>query len=130
MPDQTDNRAALEDMLFLALQRPAMKWGVPIVGLMVNLTVSFISGAWAGLLMGHNWYMFPWFVCVAGAVHLLLRHASNRDHNLLRCKSLWIETKGKSSLKEWWGGSSLSPLPTRWPTRASDFAINLDGTDA
>jgi type IV secretory pathway VirB3-like protein len=130
MPDQTISREALENVLFLALQRPAMKWGVPIVGLMVNLVVSFLSAAWiADLVFGRLWYMFPWFACSAGAVHLLLRHASNRDHNMLRTKKLWLETKARSSLKEKWGGSSIAALPTRWPNRATDFAISLDQID-
>jgi type IV secretory pathway VirB3-like protein len=30
-----------KDMLYLACTRPAMKWGVPVEGLMINLGVSY-----------------------------------------------------------------------------------------
>jgi type IV secretory pathway VirB3-like protein len=42
----TASRAALEDVVFLALQRPAMLLGCPTEGVMVNLAVSVPAGGW------------------------------------------------------------------------------------
>jgi type IV secretion system protein VirB3 len=110
-------RADLENMLFLALTRPAMRWGVPVKFFMGNLVGSFVTGAWIGRLLQHNWYMFIWFVVWAALIHVLLREFSNRDHNLLNCWGLWLLMRGQQSLSNSWGGPSLAPLPT-WQPRA------------
>jgi type IV secretion system protein VirB3 len=110
-------RADLENTLFLALTRPAMRWGVPVKGFTINLVSSLVTGAWIGRILQHNWYMFVWFVVVAGLMHVLLREASNRDHNLLNCWGLWLLLRGQQSLSNTWGGPSLAPLPS-WQPRA------------
>src|SRR5271166_7133041 len=43
-----------KDMLYLACTRPAMKWGVPVEGLMINLGVSYL----AFMVVGHA--NLPW----------------------------------------------------------------------
>lgn len=121
------SREELEDICFLALRRPAMKWGVPNVGLMVNLVVAVVTGAWFGLIIGHRWMMFPWAICIGGSVHVLMMHACNRDPHLFTKRIIWLNTKAKSSLENHFGGSTLSPILTKPPRKAVDYPISLGG---
>jgi type IV secretion system protein VirB3 len=113
---------ASEDILFLALTRPAMLWGVPAVGCLLNISCSMIAGAWLG--MG-SYMILVWWVVLIAPIHLTMRVLTAIDHNAFRTKMLWLETKASSAASQRWGGSSLSPLPTRWPTKAREIPISV-----
>jgi len=112
-----------DDMLFLALTRPAMKWGVPAVGCMLNISGSMIVGAWLGV--GNGLMILMWWSALIVPIHLLMRYAVSRDHNFFRVWLLWLETKGGSVGSDIWGGATLSPLPVRWPRKAKDLPISV-----
>lgn len=124
-----DREPTYEDILFVALLRPATKFGVPTVGILMNLVGSVLFGAWAGLVVR---FSLLYAVAVFGVVHFLMRHLTDKDHNMFRIKMLWMETKGRSIASfELWGGSTLTPLPSRWPRKAVDLPVNIgwdDGT--
>lgn len=122
MTDRLSERAALEDTLFLALTRPAMMWGVPSVGCLLNVTGSIIVGSWLGI---GSWRVLAWIAFLMPSVHFAMRWAAARDHNLFRTKLLYLETKGRSGGTALWGGSSLTPLPGRWPRRAAELPISI-----
>lgn len=122
--DMAARRMALQDTLFLALTRPAMMFGVPAVGLMINLCGSLILSSWVG--MG-TWHIMVYFLVLAPSIHMVMRFAVAKDHNIFRTKILSLETKGRSSDSEEWGGSALTPLPSHWPTKASDIPISYGG---
>lgn len=131
MADVPDDRGMLEDTLFLALTRPAMMWGVPAVGCLVNVTGSIIVGSWLGI---GSWRVLAWIAFLMPSVHFAMRWAAAKDHNLFRTKLLYLETKGRSGGTALWGGSTLAPLPVRWPRRAADLplsvGIDIDLTEA
>jgi type IV secretion system protein VirB3 len=116
-----------EDCLYLALTRPAMRAGCPVVGLMLNLSGSVLFAAWAGLLVRFSlFYGLALFV----VVHFVMRILVERDHNIFRIKLLWMETKGRSlAAFELWGGSTLTPLTSRWPRKAADLPISIGWDD-
>jgi type IV secretion system protein VirB3 len=122
LDDIEARRAALEDTLFLALCRPSMMLGVPSVGLMLNVTGSIIVSAWIG--MG-SWRILMWMVILMPTVHLIMRFAVAKDHNLFRTKLLMIETKGRSGFDNFWGGSSVTPIPAVWPRKSRDLNISV-----
>jgi type IV secretion system protein VirB3 len=92
-------RDLTEATLFVALTRPAMKWGVPYIAYLYNL---FGSAAF-GILMGAPPYMLVGLI-----IHYVMREMTKRDHNLWRQWWLWLNTKAKTV-----DGSPLSPLPWR-----------------
>lgn len=104
-----------------------MKWGVPSVGCMINITVSIDTGAWFGLIIGHPLMMFPWMLALGLSIHLAMRVACNKDPNIFKRKLIWLNTKGQGSLASRFGGSTLAPMPTRFPTKAADYPISLGG---
>jgi len=119
------DRANIEDTLFVALLRPAMMFGVPATGCMLNVTGSIIVSSWLG--MG-SWHILAWMIVLLPSIHMLMRYAVSRDHNWFRTRLLFVETKGRSSTAMW-GGSSLTPLPTRWPSKAVDMPVGIGSGD-
>jgi len=113
-------RAAIEDTLYVACCRPAMMLGVPAEGLMLNLCGSVIASAWAGM---HSWHMLAYMAASVLSVHMVMRFASARDHNWFRVFQLGAQTKGFGTAR--WGGSTLTPIPAKWPGRARDLSIDL-----
>lgn len=89
-----------KDILFVALTRPAMKWGVPFEGFMANVILSFFAGLW-----GDN--PFFWLTCIV--VHFPMRVLASLDHNFFRVLRLWALTKLNSGGGDW-GGAMLSPV--------------------
>jgi len=119
MPEP-DPRAALENVLLVALCRPTMMWGVPAEGLMINLGGSVLVGAWVG--MG-TWHPLLYWVVAIPVVHMIMRVGVARDHNWFRCKKLGFETKGYAT--ETWGGSTVTPLSRGLPRRGRDLPVAL-----
>jgi len=82
-----------KDMLYLACTRPAMKWGVPVEALMINLGVSYL----AFMVYGHanllsirgitSVFVFP---VVQGVMRALIE----LDHNIFRLIRLHVELSG------------------------------------
>ncbi len=89
-----------QETLFVALTRPAMKFGVPFEGYIANL---FGSIGFA-IAMGRFPYMFVGLV-----IHWVMREMTARDHNIFRVYKLWLATKGRAT----GDGSPLSSLPWR-----------------
>lgn len=99
-----------KDMLFLALTRPPMTFGVPFEGFIANIVLSFFFGLWLGNPL-------LWLICVA--IHFPMRAIASVDHNFFRVGRLWMQTKGQSLRSDAWGGSMLSPMPSQ-PSRSHD----------
>lgn len=97
----------VHDPLFLAVTRPAMKWGVPMEGYFLNLFGTFIFG----MVMGSPLWWGLFFV-----VHLPMRALANRDPTFFRELRLWLETKGSNI------HGALAAMPNRRPTRAEELA--------
>lgn len=110
-----------EDILFLALTRPAMKLGVPVVGFVFNICGSMILGAWLGVGSWH--ILFYWLVLIP-SVHCALRALSAKDYYRFRAVALWVDTKARAMTSHLWGGSSLAPLPS-WPSRAREVSLSV-----
>jgi len=116
----TAPRAALENVVFLALQRPAMLLGCPTEGVMVNLAVSVPAGGW--FAMG-SLYIFLYWIVMIPTIHLVLRAGVSRDYNWFRTKRLGINTKGYGTVT--WGGSSVTPIPPGMPNSAKELPFAL-----
>jgi len=89
-----------EDTLFLACTRPAMIAGVTMEAMGINImatTIIFILGGIGFLPLG----IFT---------HLIFRTIMKYDHNMFRILFAWLETTGRSLNKNYWGGSSVTPL--------------------
>ncbi len=92
------------DVLFLALTRPPMKFGVPFEAFVLNGILSFFVGLWLDN---------PFFWLIGLVLHFPMRIIASRDHNFFRVGRLWFLTKGQSMRSGVWGGSMLSPLEHR-----------------
>ncbi len=93
------------DPLFLACTRPAMKWGVPIIAFVMNMMASTLV-----LVFVKN----PLYAAAFGVpLHYVFRILAGWDPNFFRILHLWMETKGRNLGSDLWGGSSVSPLPSR-----------------
>ena len=115
-----DPRAAIEDTLYVACTRPTMMFGVQAEAFLLNIVGSILVGGWASINSWHKLIYWPVFI---GSIHMIQRYAFARDHNWFRVWKLGIETKGFGTAK--WGGSTLTPIPARWPSKTRDLSINL-----
>jgi type IV secretion system protein VirB3 len=102
--------------LFLALTRPAMRWGVPFEALVLNGVLSFFVGLWLDN---------PFFWLIGIAIHFPMRIIASRDHNFFRVGRLWMTTKGQALRSASWGGSMLSPLPHFEQVKPKESASNV-----
>jgi type IV secretion system protein VirB3 len=102
------------DTLFVACTRPAMKWGVPFEGFIMNAVVTSV----VTVFIIHQ----PPGFLLAVVVHLALRELSRTDPHFFHRWRLWLKTKAKSATAAAWGGSKLQPTFTRtraWNGRTS-----------
>lgn len=102
-----------EDALFLACTRPAMVLGVPVEAMVLNIIVSGIFFLAAGSLL---------YLSVGGVLHFAFRAIVKHDHNAFRVLLMWLDTKGRTRNRGWWGGSSHTPLKVRRQFNAKDLA--------
>jgi type IV secretion system protein VirB3 len=109
------------DVLFLALSRPAMKFGVPATGLLVNLCVSLIAGGWIGI---GGRLQIVYTLVIGVTVHLVMKVLIARDYNIFRILALMLETRGRSGFDNRFGGASATPLPAAWPKKAKGLRIS------
>jgi len=95
-------RGLAEEILFVAVTRPAMVQGVPLTAFVLNVMVAMIV-----FIATSNFF---WLV-IGVPIHLACQLGCRYDYNIFRLGQLWLETKGKGLNKDRWGGSSVSPLP-------------------
>lgn len=119
--DEADN-LPVEDVLFVALTRPAMKWGVPYIGCQLNLVGSFIVGSWLGVGSGARILLY--FAALGISIHLAMRVLAAKDYYRFRALLLWLDTKGRTAASRLYGAATYSPLPY-WPKRARELSISV-----
>lgn len=116
-----DDDADPEDILFLALLRPAMMFGVPATGCLLNVSGSLIVGAWLGV---GTWHILIYWLVLLPSIHFAMRAAVAKDYHRFRTMTLWIATKGRAHATHLWGGATLAPLPG-WPRAARELAVSV-----
>ena len=93
--------ATTSDPLFVGATRPTMMWGVSyeafIVCFMFTAVVFIGSGN-------------PLFLLLYLPVHALCYLVCLKDPRAFRLLWLWLQTKGRSVTRQYWGASSASPL--------------------
>jgi type IV secretion system protein VirB3 len=95
-----------QDILFLILTRPPLRWGVPFEALICNGVLTFFIGLWLGS---------PLYWLIGVVIHFPMRVIASKDHNFFRVYRLWLMAKKEAVRTSLWGGSMLSPLPTGLP---------------
>ena len=85
------------DILFLALTRPALTWGVPFEALVCNFVFWFVAGA---ELMAPTWWRQPMmFWAMAIPTHYALRMLTGWDYHWFRSVKLEMLTVSKTHLE-------------------------------
>jgi type IV secretion system protein VirB3 len=87
------------------MSRPAMWFGVPIeaalpIGIGSTLVLIITGNPVTAILLGGVFFMLA---------RLVVRH----DANAFRLLNLAVRTKWANRDRNWWGGSSYSPLPVK-----------------
>ena len=91
-----------EDLLFLALTRPALWLGVPLeAALLIAIGSVFVL-----LVLSNPLYAMALAGSLLAAARLIVR----TDYNMFRLIFLWGRTKGRARNREFWAGSTYSPL--------------------
>ena len=87
------------EVLFLALCRPALTWGVPFEALALNVMVTFAAGLefsaptiWRSPIM---------FWAAAVPIHMVLQRLTSWDYHWFRTVRLWVLTvcTGRTTLE-------------------------------
>ena len=92
------------DMLYLAITRPALWFGIPIEAAVLII----IAGSIIVTQFGN-----PLYAAVVGAVgYFIARLVVRHDVNAFRLLMLWGRTKLACRNARFWGGSSYAPLPS------------------
>lgn len=105
-----------EDPLFLACTRPAMWRGVPLEAVGINLMATSIFF----VVMSNPFYML-----VGVVIHYAIRAMISRDYNMFTTLRLWAETKARARNADFWGGSSVSPLPLRRAKKPREVRVHV-----
>jgi len=95
------------EVLFLALCRPALTWGVPFEALALNVMVTFAAGL--ELSAPTIWRSPALFWVAAVPIHMVLQRLTSWDYHWFRTVRLWVLTvrPGRTTLE------SLPTLPAR-----------------
>jgi type IV secretory pathway VirB3-like protein len=81
-----------QEILFLALTRPALIQGVPVEAFAINAGVTFLSGM---VLSAPTIWRSPimfWLACVP--IHFILQRITSWDYHGFRTIRLWLMTTG------------------------------------
>ena len=92
------------EVLFLALCRPALTWGVPFEALALNVMVTFAAGL--ELSAPTIWRSPIMFWAAAVPIHMVLQRLTSWDYHWFRTVRLWVLTVCT-------GGTTLESLPTQ-----------------
>lgn len=75
------------EICYLALQRPALKWGVPFGGLALNAVFTFFAGA---ELQAPVWYRSPMMFWLMGIpIHMALKRLTAWDYHWAHILVRW-----------------------------------------
>lgn len=91
------------EVLFLALCRPALTWGVPFEALALNVMVTFAAGL--ELSAPTIWRSPILFWAAAVPIHMVLQRLTSWDYHWFRTVRLWVLTASP-------GRTTLESLPT------------------
>lgn len=108
-----DDERITEDTLFLACTRPAMLLGVPVEAMVLNIIVTGIFFLAGGSLL---------YLSGGVVLHFAFRAVVKHDHNAFRVLLMWLDTKGRTRNRAWWGGSSHTPLKVLRQFNAGDLS--------
>jgi type IV secretion system protein VirB3 len=98
-----DEDRLTEDPLFLALTRPTLMLGVPLEAAFFIILFGCLV-----LIIGRNpIYAMAIAASLLGAARFIVRS----DYNMFRVLALYGQTKGGAPNRQFWGGSTYSPLP-------------------
>ena len=106
MANSPDSNKPTEDILFLACTRPAMMAGVTIEAGFFIIVLSGIIFLAGGSLLYLVSGLFIYTACRAMCAH---------DPNQFALFFAWASTKARCRTRNYWGGSTTSPLRTRKP---------------
>lgn len=112
MPDTAHDRG---DVLFLALTRPALMWGVPLEGLLLNAATVFFLGV--TLKAPTVWRSPVMFWALAIPVHMAMRELTSWDYHWSRTLIL--------SLRSLALGSKLVSLPRGKPKTGQELSSSV-----
>jgi len=87
---------ANREILYLALTRPALWYGVPIEALALNMFVCFFAGA--ELSAPTIWRCPVWFWAASVPIHFGLRRLTGWNYHWARECRLWLVTFWRPSL--------------------------------
>src|ERR1700722_7501400 len=100
------------DTLYVAMTRPAVRWGVPLEGLAVNIAFTVLVTC---LFIGRP----PGFA-IGFILYFVMRELTRHDPHFFRRWFLWYETKFRSQTRGQWGGSRLQSAPS-FTRKSSDI---------
>jgi len=111
-----DEEPLTTDTLFLACTRPALWHGVPLEGMAIN-----------GMIVGVVFVLMknPLYLLIGVVVHYAMRSLIALDYNMFTTLRLWADTKARARNKDYWGGSSVSPLPPRPAVKQREVRIHV-----
>ncbi|RLV60321.1 hypothetical protein D5018_07285 [Parashewanella curva] len=89
------------DPLFVAVTRPAMKWGVTLDGIIIAAAVVTVL-----MIATKN----PFILLLYFPLHALMYSLCLRDPLMFRLQNLWMNTKAKSVCRRCLGYASASPV--------------------
>lgn len=92
------------DTLYVAMTRPALRWGVPLEGVIINVAFTVMVTC---VFIGRP----PGFA-IGFVIHFVLREMTRRDPHFFRRWYLWFQTKFRSETRGMWGGSRLQSAPS------------------
>ena len=90
-----------QDPLFVAVTRPAMKWGVTLDGIIIAAALVAVI-----MIATKN----PLTLLLYLPAHALMYALCLRDPRIFRLLSLWLNTKAKSLGWRHYGAATASPL--------------------
>jgi type IV secretion system protein VirB3 len=114
-----DNEHDRTSVLFLALTRPAMIWGVPVEAFYANTFVTFMVGMCIAGFGERSLWRSPFMFWLAGIpIHLMIRRLISWDYHGFRTILLWLETTGLA-------GATLETLASRRARSGKDIPSSV-----
>ncbi len=99
----------LRDPIFKGCTRPPMKWGIPLVPLVVVFCSCFLGGMWGMFLFRSVWVFFG-AITIFAVLFVTMRAITKKDDQRFRQIWLWIVLRVPNRNRRFWRAASYSPI--------------------
>ena len=102
------------EAIYKGATRPPMKFGVPLVPLVILVGTGILVTIWGAVLV--SWWVAPVVITTAAPTFAWMRFVTRRDDQRFRQMFLALKLRSRDRNQAFWNSRSYAPYPYRGAT--------------